>query len=65
MSDVPYAWVPVLLAAAFVVGSAVRVVRIVVDGPTPSRVIGLAVSIFAALIFVWVAWIAVAGPAAP
>jgi hypothetical protein len=65
MSDMPYAWAPFLLAAAFVIGCTVSAVRFVNSGGAPRHAVGLAVNAVLALITGWVAWLAWFGPPLP
>jgi hypothetical protein len=63
--DVPYAWVLVLLAAAFAFGAAANALRFVNSGGRPSHAIGMLFFGVLAVISGWVAWVAVTGPPFP
>ena len=64
MTDVPYSWVSVLLAAAFVYGAVTNAIRFVKDGG-PSHAVGMFFFGVLAVITGWVAWMAVVGPPLP
>ena len=63
--DVPYAWVLVLLAGAFVFGAVANAIRFVRSGGAPSHAVGMALYGILAIMSAWVAWVAVAGPPFP
>ena len=63
--DVPYAWVSVLLAGAFVFGVVSSAIRFVNSGGKPSHAVGMMFFGVLALISGWVAWVAVTGPPLP
>ncbi|HEX7225173.1 MAG TPA: hypothetical protein VF367_06315 [Candidatus Limnocylindria bacterium] len=65
MADVPYAWVLVLVAAAFVVGTVTSALRFVRSGGQPSHAVGMLLFGVLAIITGWVAWVAVTGPPLP
>ena len=65
MSDVPYAWVLVLMALAFVWGAVAHAVRFVTSGGKPSHAIGTMLYGVVAIISGWVAWIGLTGPPFP
>jgi hypothetical protein len=62
VSDVPYAWVLVLLAGAFVLGAVTNGMRFVRSGGRPSHAVGMFFCGVLALLSGWVAWVAVTGP---
>jgi hypothetical protein len=64
VTEVPYAWVLVLVSAAFVFGTVVNAIRFVNSG-RPAHVIGMALNAVLAVITGWVAWVAVTGPQLP
>lgn len=63
--DVPYAWVLVLVAAAFAFGTVTNGIRFVSSGGRPSHAVGMMFMGVLAIITGWVAWMAVAGPPLP
>ena len=63
--DVPYGWVLVLLAAAFVFGAVTNAMRFVKSGGAPSHAVGMVLYGMLAIMSAWVAWVAVAGPPFP
>ena len=65
MTDVPYGWVLVLLAAAFVFSAVVSAIRFVNSGGRPSHAVGMLLFGVLAIISGWVAWVAVTGPPFP
>ena len=65
MTDIPYAWVLVLLAAAFIFGTVANGVRFVRSGGRPSHAVGMMFFGVLAIISAWVAWVAVTGPTFP
>jgi hypothetical protein len=65
VTDVPYAWVLVLVAAAFVFGAVANAVRFVNSGGRPSHAVGMFVMGVLAIISGWVAWVAVTGSPFP
>jgi hypothetical protein len=65
MSDMPYAWAPLLVAAAFVVGCIVSAVRFVNSGGAPRHAVSLAINGVLAMIALSVAWLAWFGPPFP
>ena len=62
---VPYAWVLVLMAAAFVFGAVANAVRFVNSGGRPSHAVGVLLFGVLAVMCGWVAWVAVTGPPFP
>ena len=65
MSDVPYGWVLVLIAAAFVFGAVTNAIRFVHSGGRPSHAVSVFFFGVLAVISGWVAWVAVTGPTLP
>ena len=65
MTDVPYAWVSVLLAAAFVWGTVSNGIRFAKTGGKPTHAVGMMFFGVLAIISGWVAWVAVTGPPFP
>ena len=65
MSDVPYAWVLVLVAAAFAFGTVTRALRFVHSSGSPSHAVGMLLFGVLAIITGWVAWVAITGPPLP
>jgi hypothetical protein len=65
VSDVPYAWILVLVAAAFAFGTVTNAIRFVNSGGKPSHVVGMALYGVLAIITGWVAWVSVTGPPFP
>ncbi len=65
MADFPYAWLLVLIAAAFVLGVVSSAVRFVNSGGNPSHAVGTMLYGVLAMITGWVAWIALTGPPFP
>lgn len=65
MTDIPYAWVMVLVAAAFIFGTVTNAIQFVSSGGRPSRAVGTLLFGVLAIITSWVAWVAVTGPALP
>ena len=65
MSDVPYAWVLLLLAAAFVIGAVTNAIRFVHSGGRASHAVTMFLFGVLAIISGGVAWVAVTGPPFP
>ena len=65
MTDVPYAWVLVLMAAAFIFATVTNGMRFVQSGGRPSHAVGMMFFGVLAVISGWVAWVAVTGPPFP
>jgi hypothetical protein len=65
MTDVPYTWVLVLVAAACVIGAVANAIRFVNSGGRPSHAVGMMLFGVLAIISGWVAWVTVTGPPFP